>query len=345
MSRVLANARSTAQIMLGATFAAVFLAACGTTTSAPPHVVGIPSFSISVPLTTVACTTSNSCIAVGTSSAPVGPVTAGQYRRPSGQWSPLLVPSAPSSSLTLASCWSTQCLFGGSSSSEDLLWRYDATTHTVALVAAPNGGADVHALSCYATLSCALVDAGVVGPPRFASTTNGGTSWTTPTPIALANHDTVTGIACTSELHCLVSGNTPAQRLQLFVTTDGGVSWTAISAPASWNALSSLDCHGAHCVALATTSLGSRLVRTSTFAVHWSGVALPETAVALACTKLSHCVIVGKNGSDVPWLAIVRNSSVTNATLQYVPNPLQSVACGVTVCATIGVTTVATVTP
>jgi hypothetical protein len=345
MSRVPPSARSIVRIALGVSLAAVLLAACGSAAVVTPGVVGSPSISISVPLATVACTTSNSCVAVGTSNATVGPVSVGQYRRPNGQWSPLAVPSVPSSSIASASCWHSQCLVGGSSLNGDVIWRYDAITHSVVSLAAPSGGSDVHALTCYAALSCALVDAGVVGPPRFATTADGGTSWTTPIPIAPASHDTVTGLACASELHCIVAGETPSDLLTLNVTIDGGATWTSLATPPSWTALSSIECRAVHCVALVTTSSGSRFVRSSTFAARWTGTALSGTAIALACTTLSHCVIVGNIGPSAPWLATVHNNTVHVTSLQYVPTPLLSVACGTTICAAIGVTTVLTLTP
>ena len=345
MSRVPAGARSIVRIALGVSAAAVLLAACGTATVVTPHVVGSPSISISVPLATVACTASNSCVAIGTSNNTVGPVSVGQYRRPNGRWSPLAVPSVPSSSIALASCWRSQCLVGGSSLSGDVLWRYDAITQSVLPLAAPPGGSDVHALSCYAALSCALVDAGVVGPPRFAITADGGTSWTTPIPITPMNHDTVTGLACASEFHCIVASETPSDLLTLIVTIDGGATWTSLTTPASWMALSSIECRGEHCVALVTTSNGSRFVRSSSFATGWTGKTLSGTAIALACTTLSHCVIVGNIGPSTPWLVTVHRNTVRGTTLQYVPTPLLSVACGTTICAAIGLTTVLTITP
>jgi hypothetical protein len=343
MSRGLAH--SIVRKLLGASLASVLLAACGTTTVIGPRVVGVPSISISVPLETVACTTSNSCVAIGASNATVGPLSVGQYRRPSGRWSPVAVPWVPSSSIAMASCWHTQCLLGGSSPNGDLLWRYDATTHSVASLAAPTGGSDVRALSCYAALSCALIDAGVMGSPRFAITADGGTTWTTPTPVAPANRGTVTGVACAVEFHCIISFQTPAHQTNLYVTSDGGTTWTSLATPSSWTAFSSISCRGVHCVAIVMTPNGSRFVRSSTFATHWSGVALSGTALALACTTRSHCVIVGNNGPGAPWLAIVHNSAVRSATLQYVPTPLLSVSCGRTICSAVGVTTVVALSP
>lgn len=345
MSRVPVNARSIARVFVGTSVAALLLAACGATTIVAPRIKGLPSISISVPLSAVGCTLSNSCVAVGTSNATVGPTSVGQYRRPSGRWSPLAVPWVASSSVGLSSCWSSQCLLGGSSPSGDLLWRYDATTHTVVSLVAPTGGTDVHALSCYATLSCAMVDAGVVGPPRVTFTTDGGTTWTTPTPIAPASHDTVSTITCTSELRCVVAAATTSDLLALYVTSDGGAAWTLLATPPSWSSLSSMDCRGVHCVALVTTSNGSRFVRSSKFATRWAGSPLSGTAIALACTTLSHCVVVGSNGPSTPWLASVHHATVGAETLQYVPSPLLGVACGTTICTAIGVTTVVSLAP
>ena len=56
------------------------LASCATPAIVTPHVTGLPAVSISVPLSTVACTTDNSCVAIGTSNLDVSPTSVGEYR-------------------------------------------------------------------------------------------------------------------------------------------------------------------------------------------------------------------------------------------------------------------------
>src|SRR6202167_6439257 len=132
MSRVPASVRSLVRIVTMCSVAGVLLASCSTTTptAISPHVTGLPAVSISVPLSTVACTTDNSCVAIGTSNLDVSPTSVGEYRSAAGRWSALVVPSADTSPYVhSASCWRKGCLFVGSQSGGDLVWLYYAPTH------------------------------------------------------------------------------------------------------------------------------------------------------------------------------------------------------------------------
>ncbi len=344
MSRVPANARSLVRFASLAAVAAVALAACGTTATIE-QVVGVPSISISVPLETVACTTSNSCIAVGTSSATGGPPSVGQFRLASGRWLPIFVPAVASSYIASASCWDTQCLLGGSQPSGDLLLRYDSLHRSVTSLRTPTGGYNISAVNCYAAQSCAIVDSAAGGAARFSLTADGGDIWTTPLTLGAASGDTVTGLACAAEFHCMVAATSTSKRLTLYTTDDGGATWVANATPGSWRVLRSLWCHQSRCVGLVTTPVGSRIIRSTTFGRHWSSASLPQSGDALACTPSGRCVIAGQKGSEEPWLATVRGATVTPLALRYVPSPLLDVACGSKVCAAIGVTTVLALKP
>ena len=344
MSPSVLSVRVVARRVAWLALAGLALSACGTS-PAPPHAVGVPSIGISVPLQSVACSGSNSCIAVGTSNASLGPTSVAQYRLPGGRWAAMGLPRTTSPSIDSTSCWRSACLIAGSSAGGDLVWRYDAATRSVADATAPIGGLDVRALDCYASEACALVDIGASATARLSFSLDGALTWTIPTPITPLSGGTVTAVACESSTQCMVASTSTANSLSLLATDDAGATWTTLTTPSTWQILRSIDCRGRHCVALVTTSNGSRLIRTSNFGRKWSVLPLAKSADALACTSLRTCVVVGQASAYEPWLALVHGSSVMNVTTTYVPSPLVDVACGATTCAAIGVTTVVALKP
>src|SRR5664280_1254160 len=345
MSRASTSVRRACRAATGVLAAGLTLAACGTT-AGTAYVVGFPSRGISVPLRVVACTTSNSCVAVGTSGSDVGPSSVGEFRRPDGQWTPLYVPAAPSSLVTTSACWDSACLIGGTQPTGDLLWAYDAAKRTVTTLATPHAGQGVSALSCFASQSCAVIDSlGVAEGSRISFTTDGGASWTPPLPLSWSIGDPITAASCSDALNCLVAATAAGGRALVEVTLDGGVTWAVRSTSPTWNSLSSLACKGLHCVGLASTSNGSVIERSQTFGRLWSGVALDQRANALACTSYTTCVVAGQTTSSGPWLATLHHRALKIASLRYVPTPLTGAACGAKVCAAIGVSTVLALRP
>jgi hypothetical protein len=325
------------------------LASCATTTTAlAPHVTGLPAMSISVPLSNVACTTDNSCVAIGTSNFDQSPTSVGEYRSSSGRWSTLAVPSADSSTyVQSASCWSNGCLFVGSQSNSDLVWRYDATSHSITAVAGPRGATGIAAVSCYAAMTCAILET-VKGNPEFLTTDDGGATWSTPVSFGILSHDTVTSLSCTSQLTCIASLLNSSNGIDVYVTSDGGATWSVRTgfSTITWAALTSLNCDGRTCIGLAKLSSGWRIERTANFGKTWTKVAsLPNSAYALACTRLATCVVGGIKGSSLPWLSVLTSDKLTPAKLTYVPSSIFDIACGSKICAAIGVTTVIALRP
>jgi hypothetical protein len=325
--------------------AGMILASCGTAASSLPLVKGVPSIGISVPLQQVACTLGNSCVAVGTSNASLGPSVVGEYREASGRWVSLTVPGATSAQMNAASCWSSDCLLGGAQSTGDLLWDYRAADHTVSVAVTPTGGVGISALDCYGPLTCALIDTSANGQYRFSETIDGGTTWTSSLPLDWTSGDSVTSLACNASANCLVGATTPSGQVQLAVTHDAGATWVARSTSSAWTGIASLTCRARACVALAATSRGSRIIRSTNLGLNWNGVQVSANASALACTTWSRCVAVGQSAAGTPWLARVTRVAVTIRSLQYVPSPLLDVACGTKVCAAIGVTTLLALQP
>ena len=347
MRRVPPTGLSLVRVVAVAAGASLGLAACATTVSLP-HATGLPSFSISVPLTNVACTTSDSCVAVGTSSGDVGPSSVGQYRKPSGRWAPIAVPSAPSSSLVASSCWRTACVFVGSQPSGDLMWLYDQTTHSVTSIPTPTGGRGVEAIACTSSVSCAFIDEGSNGVPRFfmSALTSNLPFVAQPEVMTWAGPDHVTALACGSQLVCTTAVIDGANKAALGVTEDGGATWlTQTTLPSTWTALTSLDCKRHACIALVKTTNGSRVARTANLGERWKAVSVPESPTSMACLTLDTCVVGGVRATSEALLALYQDHTVSSVNLKYVPTPISDVACGRKVCVAIGVTTVISLRP
>lgn len=348
MIRVPAHGRSLVRIAALCSIAGAVLASCSTTPTVTPRVTGQPAISISVPLSVVGCTTDNSCVTVGTSNLGVSPVSVGEYRSSKGRWAALATPLVDSSTyIATSSCWSNGCLFAGSQSNSDLVWRYDATAHSISVERGPTGATAIVAVSCFTSMTCAILDETPNGP-RFLTTDDGGSTWSAPVTFGVGSQDTVTSLSCSTNLDCMASIINASNGIEVYVSSDGGATWTVRTgfSTITWAALTSLTCTGKKCVGLAKLASGWRLVRTNNLGKSWSkAVSLPGSPYGLACTTLVRCVVVGLRGSSAPWLALVRSGTLHAVKLQYVPTAISNVACGSDVCAAIGVTTVIALRP
>jgi hypothetical protein len=349
MIRVPAHARSLVRITAACTVAGIVLASCATSTPTvkPPRVTGLPAISISVPLSIVACTTENSCVAIGTSNLDVSPTSVGEYRSSNGRWATITVPTADTSTyIASSSCWKSGCLFVGSQSNADLVWSYSATSNTISVVTAPTGASGVEAVSCYQDMTCAILDSSTSGA-RILFTHDGGASWSTPQLVGVPANETATTLSCVSAVRCIAGFQNPSNGILVAVTDDGTTPWTTLTntSTLTWGTLASLNCAGRECVGLAKLFTGWRIVRTDNFGRTWKKVAgLSISTPTLACASLERCVVGGQSAS-APWLATVTSGSVSPEQLKYVPSPIVDVACGSKICAAIGVTTVVTLAP
>jgi hypothetical protein len=335
--------RTGLRIGVGLAAGALVLASCGTTAVVPTvHLNGTPALSFDVPLTNVACTLNDVCVALGTSSAGSGPISIAEFSTPKGKWLNLALPSGASTLLTTTACSGSQCLIGGSRPGSDLLWLFDSHGNSLSALASPAQGIGVSSLTCN-SLTCAMLDTGPGGVPRFSASSDQGSTWSTPVPLAFAKGDAVTTFSCGSSLSCALGLMTPAHVFALYVTSDAGSTWNEQATPSSWTTLTSLSCQVRRCVGLAATATKSLLVRSSTFTRTWKATTLKYLASSLACTPLQQCVVVGQRSDGSPWLAMVRDKKATAVKLRYVPSPLLAVACGSKVCAAIGVTTLVSV--
>ena len=351
MIRVPALARSLVRVTALCSAAGIVLASCGTTpVIVTPVVTGLPAISISVPLSNVACTTDNTCVAIGTSNLEVSPTSVGEYRTETGRWTSITVPTTDTSTYVQASsCWSDGCLFVGSQSSGDLVWRYDATSQTISALTAPTGASGVAAVSCYGAMTCAVLDNAKSGS-RILFTNDGGTSWSVPLAVGVPSQDSASSLACTSASHCIASFLNASNGIVVAASLNGDTPWETLTSRSTltWGALTSLTCAGHKCVGLAKLFTGWRIVRTNNFGTSWSKVAsLHGSISSLACTSLQRCVVGGMTNfqSSIPLLATVASGSVKVAKLKYVPSPIADVACGSKICTAVGVTTVVTLKP
>ena len=325
---------------------ALILAGCNNNTATPAAVTGIPSIGIAVPLRTIACTSSDSCIALGTTGAQLVPTSVGEYRQSAGGWAALNVPAAASSVITSVSCWKTGCLVGGVQPSGSLVWGYNASSESVGVRNAPARSQGVRALSCFANSSCgAVVSVGSTGMSAILFTSDAGSTWSLASIMPWSLNETIKGLSCTDSLTCMVSAQSSAGTLDLEVTHDGGVTWTSRVTPSSWVTLTSLQCSHRKCVALATSASSSKIARTSTFGREWKTISLPVKANALACATMSTCVIGGKASSASPWLATMSGTALSVKSLRYVPSSILDVACGTKICTALGVSTLMALHP
>ena len=343
MSHAFGHVRVPARLLALLAVSAVVLASCGTSAVVvKTHLDGTPAISISVPLSEVSCTLNDVCVAVGTATNGDGPTSVAEFSSPKGNWFNAAIPATFPTLLNSVACSGAECLLGGSRPGSDLLFTFDSHGHTLTSVAPPAGGIGISALTCNTT-ACALIDSSTTGEPRFSVSSNEGTTWTDPTPIAWAKGDVITAFTCGSALECAVGVLSASHAFSLYVTTDGGATWNEGATPSAWTTLTSLSCVGERCEGLASTSSSSLLVRSKTFTRTWKSAKLAQPTAALACFTYSRCVAVGEHSSAKPWLATIHDDSATDVELRYVPTPLLSVACGSKVCAAIGVTTLVNV--
>jgi hypothetical protein len=333
--------RSLAVILL----AGALLAGCGARVVARPQASGVPSLSLAVPLRTVACTTSDACLALGTSGSATGPPSVAEDRLTAGGWRALATPDAVSTLLTSSSCWSDGCLVGGSQPARDVTWRYSAARRQLILASSPAGGRGVLALSCYAAASCAMFDSsGVTGAARISFSTDGGGTWSTPLAAPWSTGESVTALACTDGLDCLAAQTNAVGAAVLEATHDAGATWSPAATQTGWRTVTSLKCQAVRCEALAFTFTGPEVIRTSDFGRAWRTQRLLGQAAALSCVSYARCVVVGQDGPSA-WAARLATRSATALSLRYVPSPLLEVACGTKVCAAIGVSTLVVFRP
>jgi photosystem II stability/assembly factor-like uncharacterized protein len=167
-------------------------------------------------------------------------------------------------------------------------------------------------ISCPTTNpSDCLVGATSNGAPELLSTTTSGASWTaTAAPSTLG---TLTELSCSSMTNCVgvfatqtfADGRTPRNG-KLYVTTDGGSTWTAATTPSEPDfSPFEVSCHQATCIAEGAiyhytggfSETGVVLFSTNGGS-SWSASSVPtdfytDNASTLACSDSSFCMVSG----------------------------------------------------
>jgi hypothetical protein len=340
MRSAVSRARCGRSLVLVLAVGALVLASCGT--PAPKkvsvvHLSGTPALSFATPLTSVACTRNDVCVAIGSSSTGSGPTSVVEFATPHGNWFNVALPSSTSILLTAVSCTGSQCLLAGSSPGSDVLWLFDSHTHALSILTPPPGGIGASAVTCN-QVACGLIDTGANGVPRFLTSTDTGTSWSAVEPLHFARGDAISDFTCASPTACALGLVTLSHEFSLYVTTDAGSTWQYQAVPSSWTTMTSLSCTAQKCDALASTASDSLLVRSTNFTQTWKTITLADSASAASCTQLTVCVVVGQRTGEA-WLSTMQRSTASPVKLKYVPSPLLGVACGAKVCAAIAITT------
>ena len=340
MRSAVSRARPGWSLVLVLAVGALVLASCGT--PAPKkvsvvHLSGTPALSFATPLTSVACTRNDVCVAIGSSSTGSGPISVVEFATPHGNWFNVALPSSTSILLTSVSCTGSQCLLAGSSPGSDVLWLFDSHTHALSILTPPSGGIGASAVTCNQVV-CGLIDTGANGVPRFLTSADAGTSWSAVEPLHFAKGDVISDFTCATPSTCALGLVTLSHEFSLYVTTDAGSTWQYQAVPGSWTTMTSLSCAAHKCDALASTASDSLLVRSTNFARTWKTITLANAASAAACTELTSCVVVGQR-TGAAWLSTMQRSTASPVKLKYVPSPLLGVACGAKVCAAIAITT------
>jgi len=340
MGRHFISSRGVGRYALVVGVTSLLLAGC-TAGAATLSAVGVPSLSLSAPLTALACSTTGSCIALGASGGASGPTTAAQIRNHKGIWSALNVPQAPSASIDAASCAVSNCLVGGTRNSGDLLWSVNANNGATTALTGPAGGVVIQDLSCASDSECVAIDQAAHGLTRISHTTDAGRIWSAPRTLIWASN-TNTVLDCTSVFQCYVATTSALHHVTLRKTLNSGITWTILSTPATWTSLSSLDCT-VTCTTLVSNATGSSVATQSKLT--WKLTPLKFIATSMSCATSVTCLVVGHLASQAAAMAQWKPGAVSNVPLTYVPTSLNSVACAPAVCVAVGVTTTVALRP
>ncbi len=354
MSRHITRTRRVGQSALVLSVASIALASCGSAATAL-RADGQPSNSINVPLTSVGCTSSGACIALGTTGSASNPTTTAQVRNRRGVWSTLNVPAAPVALVYDGSCASALCFFVGTRNTGELLWRINAGTGTVSSLAGPSGGLVIRQVSCVNDDDCVVLDQGANAVARLSSTSNAGATWSPPRTLHWAAGST-TVLSCTSNSHCVIATTSPQHRVTLRQTNNAGLTWILIATPPTWTSVRSLRCTTT-CVALVTSATGSDVAAQSTTttkssasvpatkALTWSSTPLKIDATALACSTATTCYAVGSLADQTAAMVQWRGGAAHDVNLTYVPSTLNDIACSSSVCVAVAASTVVAFAP
>jgi hypothetical protein len=309
--------------------AGTILAACGTTSSAPPpDGMGTPSLNAGVTLSSVACEPLGWCIAVG--SNPTATTAGASIEVSKGGrsgWHPVAVPPLTGVTLTAASCWSSGCLVGGTAPGGGVLLLVNPTRMVSSTHVSHPPGLGIAALDCTGAGKCLALVTTTTTTAVF-ETTDSAATWhqlsTLPDPLAVG-----TALSCSTAASCVTVGFGPGGAAAA-TTADGGRHWALASRPGGFQVLTSVGCgRTLQCLATArVTAGGMQLLRSVNGGRSWITIATSVTSPgAVECSTDPTCLVGGGGSSGGEISSIVALKHERPRSLAYVPDPVVSVAC------------------
>ena len=340
--------------------AGLLLSACGRSTPTHPAVSGLsvtgtPSLNISVPLTTVGCTTTDYCLAVGTTTLEAGATSAAQVIGPTGGWHSITIAPISAGSISRIACGAHTCLIYGRNATGALLLTWSVGDAGTTAVSLPDTFLGIADITCSPTTTvdvCTAVSDSE--PPAFAVSQNFGRTWM---PIILLSQwltttkATVVDVRC-STISCAAVGTTATglSAVQLnpgpstSTTSSASTTSTMLSSPATMSSTLSLakkTLVATWCDHLAPThcTVVVRSADSATHATSFSGAGQRHVVVPaghrIACAAQTGCVAITSSGV----VAATNWHHSLSVTQTYVPDRFVSVACGQSRCAAVSATT------
>ncbi len=253
-------------------------------------------------LTTIACPTSQSCIAGGGSLAGSGLVAEALVTSDGGRsWTTVPMPTQVGEPIDIACASALRCIGVGGGSAMALTADGGGTWAAESL---PSGLRSADSVTCPTATSCIVGDAGPgpgsSAPSMGALSHDGGTTWSA--AAVVGGSSALGDVSCGGTTHCvglIASDATDSAGTGTpIVTTDGATSWQHVATTVG----GSVSCLPGVCVSVGASSQengGFRPVaeESTDGGLHWRSMPMevPSAGVlgAVSCPALLDCIAVG----------------------------------------------------
>ena len=297
-------------------------------------------------VTSVSCTSSTFCVAVGEGSSGAVALTS---TNGGGIWTQGSLPAYVVNLNGVSCTSSTFCVAVGNDSTNKFNNNSgEAFTSTIGGFTWTQGSLsanvnNLNSVSCTSSTFCVAVGGNYNGTGAAISSTDGGSIWTQgslPSTVYSLN-----GVSCTSSTFCVAVGNSNYGPGVIVTSTDGGGIWTQGSLPSTVYSLNSVSCTSStFCVAVGGNYNNSGVTLTSTDGGStWTQGSLPAYVVNLngvSCTSSTFCVAVAYNMSSSGAVALTSTDGGgiwTPGSLPSIMYSLNSVSCtSSTFCVAVG---------